>query len=250
MFVLPDKVSETKRAVLRAYGAEVVVTPTDVEPDDPRSYYSVSDRLAREIPGAFKPNQYSNLNGPRSHYETTGPEIWEASEGGVTHFVAGIGTGGTISGTGRYLKEVSNGAVTVIGADPEGSIYSSPANVHGYDIEGVGEDIYPSAFAQTVPDALEQVTEGEAFLVPRRLPAEEGLRGDRRRRHSHLHAPHVQAGRRGRIARRLRLLTVGEPHAHVVRRTACRSGGRGVLNELLVGTGGDRCAAACHNAPG
>lgn len=134
VFVLPDKVSETKRAVLRAYGAEVVVTPTDVEPDDPRSYYSVSDRLAREIPGAFKPNQYSNLNGPRSHYETTGPEIWEASEGGVTHFVAGIGTGGTISGTGRYLKEVSNGAVTVIGADPEGSIYSSPANVHGYDL--------------------------------------------------------------------------------------------------------------------
>ena len=175
VFVLPDKVSETKRAVLRAYGAEVVVTPTDVEPDDPRSYYSVSDRLAREIPGAFKPNQYSNLNGPRSHYETTGPEIWEASEGGVTHFVAGIGTGGTISGTGRYLKEVSNGAVTVIGADPEGSIYSSPANVHGYDIEGVGEDFYPSAFDQTIPDAVEQVTDGEAFLMTRRLAAEEGL---------------------------------------------------------------------------
>jgi cystathionine beta-synthase len=124
VFVLPDKVGEDKRNVLTAYGAEIVVTPTAVAPDSPESYYSVSDRLAREIPGAFKPNQYSNPNGPLSHYETTGPEIWRDTEGKITHFVAGVGTGGTISGVGRYLKEVSGGAVTVIGADPEGSVYS------------------------------------------------------------------------------------------------------------------------------
>ena len=122
VFVLPDKVGEDKRSVLTAYGAEIVVTPTAVAPDSPESYYSVSDRLAREIPGAFKPNQYSNPNGPLSHYETTGPEIWRDTDGLVTHFVAGVGTGGTISGVGKYLKEVSNGAVQIIGADPEGSV--------------------------------------------------------------------------------------------------------------------------------
>ena len=121
VFVVPDKVGEDKRAVLRAYGAEVVVAPTAVAPDDPRSYYSVSDRLVREIPGAYKPNQYANPNGPASHYETTGPEIWDATDGRITHFVAGVGTGGTISGTGRYLKAASGGAVRIIGADPEGS---------------------------------------------------------------------------------------------------------------------------------
>ena len=123
IFTLPDKVSEAKRAVLRAYGAEVVVTPTDAGPDDPRSYYQVAERLAKAIPGGYRPNQYDNPNGPESHYHTTGPEIWEASDHRVTHFVAGIGTGGTISGTGRYLKEASDGKVQVIGADPEGSIY-------------------------------------------------------------------------------------------------------------------------------
>lgn len=116
IFTLPDKVSEAKRAVLRAYGAEVVVTPTDAGPDDPRSYYQVAERLAKAIPGGYRPNQYDNPNGPESHYRTTGPEIWEASDHQVTHFVAGIGTGGTISGTGRYLKEASDGAVQVIGA--------------------------------------------------------------------------------------------------------------------------------------
>ena len=119
IFTLPDKVSETKRAVLRAYGAEIVITPTDADPDDPRSYYQVAQRLAQAIPGGYRPNQYDNPNGPLSHYHTTGPEIWRDSEHTVTHFVAGIGTGGTISGTGRYLKEVSNGAVQVIGAGPE-----------------------------------------------------------------------------------------------------------------------------------
>src|SRR5687768_10236297 len=121
VFVLPDKVGEDKRNVLTAYGAEIVVTPTAVAPESPESYYSVSDRLAREIPGAFKPNQYSSPNGPLSHYETAGPEIWRDTEGEITHFVAGVGTGGTISGVGKYLKEQSNGAVQIIGADPEGS---------------------------------------------------------------------------------------------------------------------------------
>ncbi|MBX6767838.1 MAG: pyridoxal-phosphate dependent enzyme, partial [Actinomadura rubrobrunea] len=124
VFVCPDKVAKDKLDVLRAYGAEVVVCPTAVPPEHPESYYSVSDRLAAEIPGAWKPNQYVNPDNPRSHYETTGPEIWEQTDGRITHFVAGIGTGGTISGAGRFLKEASGGRVKVIGADPEGSVYS------------------------------------------------------------------------------------------------------------------------------
>lgn len=175
IFTLPDKVSEAKRAVLRAYGAEVVVTPTDAGPDDPRSYYQVADRLAKAIPGGYRPNQYDNPNGPESHYRTTGPEIWEATDHKVTHFVAGIGTGGTISGTGHYLKDVSDGAVQVIGADPEGSIYSDPNDVHQYKIEGVGEDFYPKAFDRDLPDEIVQVTDAEAFEMTRRLANEEGL---------------------------------------------------------------------------
>ena len=135
IFVCPDKVSEDKRNVLRAYGAEVVVCPTAVAPEDPNSYYSVSDRLVRETPGAWKPDQYSNPQNPASHYETTGPEIWADTDGKVTHFVAGVGTGGTISGTGRYLKEVSGGRVKVIGADPEGSVYSGGTG-RPYLVEG------------------------------------------------------------------------------------------------------------------
>ncbi|MCC7022315.1 MAG: cystathionine beta-synthase [Thermomicrobiales bacterium] len=174
IFVMPDKVAPEKVALLRAYGAQVVTTPTAVERDSPESYYSVADRLTREVPHAFQPNQYFNPMNPRTHYETTGPEIWAQTGGKITHFVAGVGTGGTISGVAKYLKG-QNPGIKVIGADPEGSIYTQPDDMHTYKVEGVGEDFWPGTFDPTLVDEWVKVSDKDSFTAARRMTREEGI---------------------------------------------------------------------------
>jgi cystathionine beta-synthase len=173
IFVMADKQSEEKRALLRAYGAEVVICPTDVDSEDERSYYKVSDRLARETPGGWKPDQYTNPANPQAHYLTMGPEIWTATEGRITHFVAGVGTGGTISGAGRYLKEQKPG-VLVVGADTEGSVFSG-GPIHPYLTEGIGEDFWPDTYDANVADVIVRVSDRDAFLTARAAAATEGI---------------------------------------------------------------------------
>jgi cystathionine beta-synthase len=173
VFVMSDKMAPEKIALLRAYGAEVVVCPTAVPPEHPDSYYSVADRLTRETPNAFRPDQYSNPHNPEAHERTTGPEIWEQTRGRVTHFVAGVGTGGTITGVARYLKRM-NPNVQVIGADPEGSVYSGGTG-RPYLVEGVGEDFWPTTYDPSLVDRIVMATDAESFAMARRVTREEGL---------------------------------------------------------------------------
>src|SRR5262249_54929398 len=180
IFVMPDKMSQEKIAILRAYGAEVVITPTAVEPASPESYYSVSSRLAEEIPGGFKPDQYSNRADPDAHYEVTAPEIWEQTGGELDALVISVGTGGTISGVGRYFKE-RRPDVLIVGADPEGSIYTArePGDLHPYLVEGIGKDSWPATMDPDVVDEWIRVSDRDSFRLPRRPPRAEGPRAGR-----------------------------------------------------------------------
>ncbi|GAC1319100.1 MAG: cystathionine beta-synthase [Chloroflexota bacterium] len=173
IFVMPDKMSAEKIALLKAYGAEVVITPTSVPPESPESYYRVADRMAQETPGAFQPNQYYNHANPETHYHTTGPEIWRQTDGRVTVFVAGVGTGGTITGVGRYLKE-QNSEIVVVGADPEGSILSG-GELRPYKVEGVGEDFWPGTFDPDIVDRWIRVSDRDSFRMARRVTRDEGI---------------------------------------------------------------------------
>jgi cystathionine beta-synthase len=173
IFVLPDKMSSEKILLLKAYGAEVVITPTNVAPDSPDSYNGVAERLTREIPGAWRPNQFANLSNPDVHYRTTGREIWEQTDGRITVFVAGVGTGGTISGVARYLKE-QNPDVRIVGADPEGSVLSGD-KPHPWKVEGIGEDFVPKTFNSQLVDEWIRVTDAESFHVARALARREGI---------------------------------------------------------------------------
>jgi cystathionine beta-synthase len=172
--VVPDKVSLEKRSLLRAYGAEVIVCPTAAAKDSPDSYYSVADRVASEIPHGYRPDQYSNPANPAAHYASTGPEVWRQTHGRVTHFVAGVGTGGTITGVGRYLKE-QNPDVTIVGVDPEGSIYTRPDDVHTYLTEGIGEDFWPSTLDASIVDRWFTIGDRESFAVARQIARLEGV---------------------------------------------------------------------------